>query len=666
MDNISEHILTLVKNNSAAKAVVDSLSPFGEVYVVGGAVRDSIMKKKPKDIDLVASVGEDTIQKVLNEYPNSKLRKTGKAFPVYRFIYQDEEVEIALPRKEIKVGEGNKDWKVDSSPDVSIEKDLERRDFTANAIAVNAKTGEIVDPFGGIQDIKNGTLKVLNENSFKDDSSRTLRALTAISKHGLQPDKKTKEQMKQHAEHINKVAPEILGQELDKMISGNYPHEAFRIGHETEVLKHFLPEVHDTFGFDQQNPHHKLDLGSHLMQVLKNMSERSNDSDMRIAALLHDIGKPSSMWVDDNNVGHFYKSKEGEGQNHEDVGAEMAEEILRRLRFPADRISRIKHLIKNHMFPPFNTSRGARRFLNQVGSYDTANDLLDLKESDHLGKGNENATRMMADKMRDLIDQEQNADSAFAPKDLAIDGNDIMKILGVDGGPLIGQIIKRLTDMVIDNPSINTKEGLAEIVKTLYKTSKNIKESVYSLGKTLTKIAAWDDVRIKAKRLKDSGNVTIENNFENAITGQVVGDTGTYNCEIARENPDSQRISWWRCSCPWGKYAWGRTRKYKKFEGRPCSHIMALYWQSLSTPVGYYGPQEIEYAPGQTQNADQTFSFEPDQPQYELTDQNIDQILKELEGEEEEPMVGSPVQPVPEQEAPEPPNFFTSKWKRIQ
>ena len=126
MDNISEHILTLVKNNPAAKAVVDSLSPFGEVYVVGGAVRDSIMKKKPKDIDLVASVDEDTIQKVLNEYPNSKLRKTGKAFPVYRFIYQDEEVEIALPRKENKVGEGNKDWKVDSSPDVSIEKDLER------------------------------------------------------------------------------------------------------------------------------------------------------------------------------------------------------------------------------------------------------------------------------------------------------------------------------------------------------------------------------------------------------------------------------------------------------------------------------------------------------------------------------------------------------------
>lgn len=475
--NLSENILRLVSDDPAAKMAVDSLSPFGEIYVVGGAPRDVVLGKKPKDIDLMAKVSGDTIESVLKTVPKAKLSLTGKQFPVYRFNYGGSEVEIALPRIEVKTGEGNKDWQIKSDSSIPVEKDLERRDFTANAIAVNAKTGKVVDPFDGLKDIENGVLKTVHPNSFRDDSSRTMRALTALSKHGLQPDEETKEQMRLHAPHLKKTPMETVGQELEKILSGNYPAEAIKLGHETGVLDHFLPEVHSTFGFDQKNPYHKHDLGTHLMNVLKNVSGLTNDTDVRMAALLHDIGKPSSMWEDENGVGHFYRGEQGQGANHDEVGAEMAEGVLSRLRYPANRIGRIKHLINNHMFPSFNSPKAARKFLNNSGSPETAHDLLNLREADHMGKGNEQATRMMVDKMRNLVNQETASQAVFSPKDLAINGNDIIKELGISSGPQVGEVIKKLMDLVIEHPSLNNRQELLNIVKTIYtnKVSSNSK-----------------------------------------------------------------------------------------------------------------------------------------------------------------------------------------------
>lgn len=657
MINLGQSILTLVKNNPAAKIVVDLLSPFGEVYVVGGAVRDILLQKKPKDIDIVARVDEETIKSVLNDFPNATLNKTGKQFPVYRFAYQNEEVEIALPRTEIKIGEGNKDWRIQSDPSISIERDLERRDFTANAIAVNAKTGEVIDPLNGVEDLERGLLKVISDTSFKDDSSRTLRALTAISKHGLQPDEKTKEQMRKNAPYLKNIAPEIVGAELEKMISGYHPHDAIKMGYDTGVLEHFLPEVHSTFGFDQKNRHHNYDLGTHIMEVLKNMSRRSEDTDLRIAALFHDIGKPDSMWMDNDGYGHFYKNEKGEGQDHESVGADMAEDILRRLRYPANRIARIKQLIQNHMFPIFNSSKGARKFLNQAGSYDVAHDLLNLKEADHLGKGKDDATRMTIDMMRELIDSEKESQNAFTPKDLALNGNEVMQILGLDSGPQVGEILKHLMDVVVDNPEMNSKNNLSTFLKNFYKTSNNIKTAILEIDKQIRKEAAWKDVEMKAKRLKDSGQVVINTNAENAIEGVVQGDNGIYECIIYREEPTSGRITHWNCECNWGKYAYGRTRQFKKFEGRPCSHIMAMFWQSRSMPVGYFG---AEYDPSQT------YSFEPDVPNYQVVQQDTSQA-----GKPPESLEGSEFAPAPQGQSPLPPMFEegeekrSSKWKRI-
>lgn len=657
MDEISTIIKNLVRNSPAANAVVDLLSPFGDVYVVGGAVRDVLLKKRPKDLDLVAKVDEDTIKSVLGKYPKAKLNKTGKQFPVYRFTYQDDEVEIALPRMETKVGDGNKDWKITTDPNLPIEKDLERRDFTANAIAVNAQTGEVVDPFNGIEDVKKGRLHVISENSFKDDSSRTLRALSALSRHGLYPDDETKEQLRKYAPELKKIAPEILGAEFDKFIGGNDPHGAISLARDSGILEHFLPDVHQAFGFDQKNPHHNLDLGEHLIAVLKNLAARSEDTDLRIAALFHDIGKPASMWEDEQGRGHFYRGKDGQGANHEEVGAEMAEKILRELRYPANRISRIKNLITHHMFPVFNTPKGARKFLNQVGSYETAQDLLTLKEADHMGKGKDGSSATTVDVMRNLVEDENSASSAFSIKDLAVNGNDITNALGIVPGPMVGAILKRLTDIVIDNPQLNTREGLLEITKSLYKnkvTARTLMSSVQTTRKAIRKVAAWRDVEMKAKRLKDGGQVVVNNNQPNIITGTVQGDHGTYEVEIWRENPQSASISHWSCGCAWGQYAWGRTRMFKKFEGRPCSHVMAMFWQSRSEPVGYFGPTEGMQG--------ETFSFEPDQPNYQVAEQGLSQVTNEPEPAPEDQPLEEPEEP--QKTVPEPNWRAFSKWRR--
>lgn len=467
IEDLSDKILSLVRENPAARIATEMLSPFGDVFVVGGAARDVVLNKKPKDLDLMAKIPGEVIEQVLGTIPKSSLVLTGKQFPVYRFKHQGEEVEIALPRIEVKTGEGNKDWSIQSDHRIPVEKDLERRDFTSNAIAVNAATGEVHDPFNGIQDIQAGKVRTVTPTSFRDDSSRTMRALTQVSKHGLQPDQETVNQMREFAPHLIATPFETIGQEFEKIISGKHPHEAIKLGHHAGVLEHFLPEVHNAFDFDQKNPFHKYDLGTHLLHVLRHTADQTDDPDVRIAALLHDIGKPRSMWVDDNGIGHFYRNEKGEGANHEEVGAQMSEDVLRRLRFPTDRIARISNLVHNHMFPSFNTGKGARKLLNRSGSEQAARDLLTLRQADHIGKGNEDATYLMVDKMRNILDQELSSNAAFNPKSLAVGGNDIIKILGINPGPVVGQILKELMEIVIDNPKLNNKGDLYSIIRRL-------------------------------------------------------------------------------------------------------------------------------------------------------------------------------------------------------
>jgi tRNA nucleotidyltransferase (CCA-adding enzyme) len=458
--NVGQYIKTLALTDPAVWNAYKALEKAGgEVYVVGGAVRDALMNKEPKDIDLmVRGLHPDQVGHILDNLPG-KVDLTGKDFGVFRYRTKGAEVEIALPRTERSTGDRRVDFDVAVDHTLPVGSDLNRRDFTANAMAVSLDNGQLVDPYGGAQDIQNGTLRTVHPNSFVEDPTRLVRGLVAHAKHGLIPDESTRQQIREHASRIERESPDRIGTELTKLFQSPNPASAIRLAHETGVLKHLLPEVDAHWDFDQRNPHHTQRLGDHLVSVLENVQEASKDPDLRLAALLHDIGKPASYWADENGVGHYYKGPDGRGENHELVGAAMAENRLRHLRFSKARIQRIHDIISGHMFPAFSSPKGARKFLNNWG--DHADDLLTLRHADMYGKGTDDYQNMktQVDQMRDHVNQARQNVAPTNQNQLAINGADLIA-LGIPQGPMIGEIKNKLMEAVLDNPELNTPEAL--------------------------------------------------------------------------------------------------------------------------------------------------------------------------------------------------------------
>jgi tRNA nucleotidyltransferase (CCA-adding enzyme) len=486
-----EQIQQFIGNDQAATAAVQALTQAGgRVFVVGGAVRDAVLNKPVKDVDLMcAGLTDDQIEAALA--PVGKLNFTGKDFGVYRLRVGDDEVEIALPRTERSTGSGHKDFDVTADPFLDPSVDLSRRDFTGNAMAFDPNTNELLDPHGGQADLENGDLKLVNPQAFKDDPLRIVRALVANARFGLQPDQELIDSMQRNAQAIRHLPGERIQMELDKLLSAADPASAIHIAAQTGVLDYMAPELSATIGFDQMNPHHDLDVFSHTMEVLRAMTKLSNDPDMRLAALFHDSGKPESFWRDETapegGGGHFYKKKldkkkpedkllidkmnlkDGDflGEDHEDVGARLVDSFMQRLRYPNARRERVVFLVQNHMWKYFSSEKGARKFLAACNNdIKVAFDLLTIRKADSAGKIDGQMSDFDAEEiqkaetlLRTVIDNQD----ATSVRDLALNGRDLME-LGLRG-PEIGQTQRRLLNAVIDNPELNTKDALSGLVR---------------------------------------------------------------------------------------------------------------------------------------------------------------------------------------------------------
>jgi len=469
-----EQIQQFIAGDQAATAAVQALTQAGgQVYVVGGAVRDAVLDKPVKDVDLmVTGLTDSQIESALS--PVGKLNFTGKDFGVYRLRVGDDEVEIALPRTEQSTGSGHKDFDVTADPYLDPSVDLYRRDFTGNAMAYNATTGELLDPHGGQEDLQNGDLKLVNPQAFEDDPLRIVRALVANARFGLQPDQNLIDSMKQNAQEIRHLPGERIQMEMDKLMSAADPASAIQIAADTGLLDYLAPELSSTIGFDQMNPHHDLDVFSHTMQVLRAMTRLSNDPDMRLAALFHDSGKPDSFWHDetapDGGGGHFYKKKLDDGsfigQDHDEVGADLVNAFMERLRYPNNRRERVVTLVRNHMFPYFSSTKGARKFLANLGNDPKmAFDLLTLREADASGKTDNTPNdfdRESIDKCYAALQQILDNNEPTSVRDLALGGRDLMALGLV--GPEIGQMQKKLLADILEDPSLNTPETLTQLV----------------------------------------------------------------------------------------------------------------------------------------------------------------------------------------------------------
>lgn len=441
----------------------------GKVYVVGGAVRDALLQHEPRDLDLmVAGLPPEEVNSVLHGLPGG-VDLTGKRFGVYRYHNGGSEVEIALPRTDVYEESRRGKGQITVDHNLPVEHDLKRRDFTANSMAVDLDDGQLIDPYGGARDIDGHILRSTHDEAFREDPTRLIRALTAHSRFGLIPDEKTRQEMSASASALDFESPDALRSQLEKLMSSANPAGAMRLAQETGVLRHMFPELANNYDYDQNNPHHQYSLGDHSLHVLDNVSRVSTDPDLRLAGLLHDIGKPASAWVNpDTGSTHYYPgvvNGSPVGADHAAVGADMASNRLRQtFGWPVNRTERVNGLIGQHMFDNFSTPKGARKFLAKTG--DLADDLLTLRAADQEGKGSpsEGVAKTPVDQMRSLVGEARQQGAPTDLSKLAINGSDLLA-LGIKPGPIMGQILQHLMQMVVEEPKLNNPTNLKQLAQ---------------------------------------------------------------------------------------------------------------------------------------------------------------------------------------------------------
>lgn len=438
------------------KKTISNLKAAGfEAYVVGGSVRDLLMRKEPKDWDITTNATPLQIQSV---FPDSKyenefgtvilpIRREAAAGEIKGAL--EDVVEITTYRSE----QGYSDRRHPDSVrfETELDKDLERRDFTVNALALDPEDHEkIIDLFGGQKDIKAKIIRAVGEPSdrFKEDALRMLRAIRFSVQLGFELEPKTQRAIVKFAGSLKFVSKERVRDELVKILSSDHPAEGIMLLHDCKLLQYIIAELEDGVGLDQSR-HHIYPVFKHNVLALKYCP--SGEWPVRLAALLHDVAKPKTHKII-KGIATFY--------NHEYLGAKMTDKIMARLKFTNEDRLRVVNLVKNHMFY-YNvgevTAASVRRLIVKVGR-ENLKDLIDLRIADRLGSGTPKAMPYKLRHLQYMLEKVQN--DPVSVKMLKINGDVLMKALHLEPGPKIGAILDVLLSEVIEEPENNTEEYL--------------------------------------------------------------------------------------------------------------------------------------------------------------------------------------------------------------
>jgi tRNA nucleotidyltransferase (CCA-adding enzyme) len=465
------------------KAIEEYVGSLGlDAYLVGGAVRDELLGQESKDADfLVPGFDIEMLRGALSAHGRvADLVVAGQTVGV-RLFPRDREIrklvpagiEFSPPRRERSTGPGRHDFEIVVDPGASVEADLGRRDFTVNAMARHLGDATLVDPFGGQADLASRKLRTVSERSFAEDPLRLVRGLRLVSQLGLDPDKKTRKQMHEEAASVRLVSGERIGGglaadgmgELSRLLLGRDPRKALRLARDTGVLVELLPEFEQAVGYDQESRYHDLSVDEHVFSVVQAAADAGTPLRVRLAALFHDVGKPHVGWRDRNGRLHFYE-RPGH-RDHADVGAELADQALRRLRYPTDLRERVVRIVRFHMLDIGKADDvRARRLLARYGE-GLALDLLDHKEADLVGKEVTGRREQELERLRAfrrLVEQERVHPHHLS--DLAVDGTDLIEV-GYRPGPDLGRTLGELLRIVVEDPALNRRETLLERAKEL-------------------------------------------------------------------------------------------------------------------------------------------------------------------------------------------------------
>ena len=427
-----------------------------EGYIVGGCVRDSIMKKTPHDFDVTTSALPSETKKMFNKTYN-----LGEEHGTIVVQTKSEDIEVTTYRTDGVYSDGRHPDTVTFTSD--IEEDLKRRDFTMNAIAYNPEKGYI-DPFNGRQDIENRVIRCVgNPNErFKEDGLRILRAMRFAATTGFSIEEETKKAMIENKDLLNNISDERISQEISKILQGDNAVSIFRDYH--EIFSVVIPELKEMKGFEQNNPHHKYDLWEHTLHSM----EQVDTPELKLTMLLHDIGKVDTYSVDEKGVGHFF--------GHAEVSKEKSEDILKRLKFTstdyfnADMIKECIDLIGSHDLVLDTSDKKIKKQMVELeGNYEFFEKLLEVKKADI------NAQALVEEKLPQILEVQEKLSKLkeenpiLTLKDMPVKGNDIIE-RGIKDGKEVGSLLNGLLNDVVSG---NIKEGKDDILKSLDKRIEN-------------------------------------------------------------------------------------------------------------------------------------------------------------------------------------------------
>lgn len=443
----SSHTFDLAHVPADALGLCERLRSAGKrAWIVGGCVRDSLLGKPISDWDVATDALPAELMKL---FPRAI--PTGIQHGTVTVVIRGHHYEITTLRGEATYSDGRRPDAVHFVDDIVA--DLARRDFTVNAIAVDPHNGEFVDPFQGRQHLDERKLRAVGKaiERFSEDGLRVLRAARFCATLEFEIDPETFAAIAPTLDTFRKVSAERVRDEWVKTMKAKSPSRAFEVMRESGILGVTCPELLEGVGVEQ-NKWHSFDVWKHGMAC---MDACDGDPVLRIAALLHDVGKPRSRQLSEKTNDYtFY--------DHDKIGAEIAMPIATRLRFSNDQRDRIVALVRNHLFHYDGWSdQAVRRWIKRVGR-ERIEDLYLLNEADLMGKGpifKESDLAPLA-ALKAHVAKVLAEGAALSTRDLAIDGNDLMKVLGVKPGRIVGHVLEALLELVIADPTLNEREAL--------------------------------------------------------------------------------------------------------------------------------------------------------------------------------------------------------------
>jgi tRNA nucleotidyltransferase (CCA-adding enzyme) len=454
-ENINNNNINIKLPDAVNKIISELNTCEYSAYAVGGCVRDSMLGKTPHDYDICTSATPEQMKKVFKAHKQNTY-DTGIQHGTISVMIDGELYESTTYRLDGEYSDGRHPDEVVFVDE--IEKDLARRDFTINAMAYNEKDG-LIDPFNGQEDLENKIIRCVgNPNRrFQEDGLRIMRAIRFAATYGFTIEPETKQAIFDNKHLLKNIAEERKTTEFLKTLK---TADAELLREYKDVFVEFIPELNDIFDFEQNNPWHVYDVFEHTIQALECCN--SDDMNVKLAVFFHDIGKPRSFQDSEDGLRHF--------KGHGSVGAEMTDEIMRRMKFDNETRESVVQLVQYHAAQIKPEKAFIKKCMNKIGE-EQFSKLLEVKIADNMAQNLEHSAKVIEElknieKMYcDILDKKE----CYLIKDLHINGKDLISI-GMKPGKELGNTLEQLLEKVIKNPELNDKETLLEIAEKIQET----------------------------------------------------------------------------------------------------------------------------------------------------------------------------------------------------